>query len=214
MRRELGRSGWNLAAADVPQVALILATCEKSLRCSSLLDDPQNYTSALPRRPIHSQALTLSRATAASSRSQEQLRSQHVTHWSEHMGNAILRASTHLRDRAAALAPANMQSVDWVGACVPLAPPDVWPGVPALRDTVGAASRERCGARPRSRATVGARAIRRNDLHLRVSWWASSGRRAQVRVSIGSQQRWRQSSGGIGLWRRRRREPACLTRVA
>ena len=28
---------WNLAAADVPQVALILATCEKSLRCSSLL---------------------------------------------------------------------------------------------------------------------------------------------------------------------------------
>ena len=140
LRRELGRSAWNLAAADVPQVALILATCEKSLRCSSLLDDAQNYTSALPRRPIHSQALTLSRVTAASSRSQEQLRSQHVMHWSEHMGNAILRASTHLRDRAAALAPANSQSVDWVGACVPLAPPDVWPGVPALRDTVGAAS--------------------------------------------------------------------------
>jgi hypothetical protein len=140
LRRELGRSAWNLAAADVPQVALILATCEKSLRCSSLLDDAQNYTSALPRRPIHSQALMLARATAASSRSQEKLRNLHVMHWSEHMANAILRASTHLRDRAAALAAANSQSVDWVGACVPLAPPDVWPGVPVLRDTLGAAS--------------------------------------------------------------------------
>ena len=138
--RELGRSAWNLAAADVPQVALILATCEKSLRCSSVLDDAQNYTSALPRRPIHSRSLTLSRGIAASSRSHEQLRSQHVMHWSERMGNAMLRASQHLRDQAAALAPANLQSVDWVGACVPLAPPDVWPGVPELRDTVVAAS--------------------------------------------------------------------------
>ncbi len=106
----------------------MMATVEKNLRTSSIHDDPQLYTSPLPRLPMHSHELTLARANAANGRSQEQLRLQHVSHWSENMGNSLIRSSTYLRTRLAALAP--HESIDWAGSCVPLAPSSVWPGVP------------------------------------------------------------------------------------
>ena len=110
----------------------MFATVEKGLRTSFMRDDPQLYTSPLPRRPMDSHAWTVVRTNAANGRSQEQLRSLHVAHWSENMGNSLIRSSTYLRTRLAALAP--NESIDWAGSCVPLTPSSVWPGVSVKRD--------------------------------------------------------------------------------
>ena len=110
----------------------MFATVEKGLRTSFMRDDPQLYTSPLPRRPMDSHAWTVVRTNAANGRSQEQLRSLHVAHWSENMGNSLIRSSTYLRTRLAALAP--NESIDWAGSCVPLTPRSVWPGVSLKRD--------------------------------------------------------------------------------
>ena len=113
------------------QVALILATVECRLRTCSLLDPPEHYTAPLPRKAMNSSVLTLARAEAANGRSCEELRLQHVVHFSDRMDNAVLRASTHLRKRLAEAHP----DVDWIGQCDPVAPRSAWPGPPPYCDT-------------------------------------------------------------------------------
>ena len=109
----------------------MLATVETRLRACSLLDPPENYTQPLPRKEMHSSALTLARTAAAYGRSNEELRLHHVVHFSNRMDNAVLRASTHLRKKLAAAHP----DVDWLGQCDPVAPRSAWPGPPPYSHT-------------------------------------------------------------------------------
>ena len=80
---------------------------------------------------MNSSRLTLERAEAANGRSCEELRLSHVAYFSEHMDNAMVRASTHLRKRLAEAHP----DVDWLGQCDPVAPRSAWPGPPPYCDT-------------------------------------------------------------------------------
>lgn len=113
-------------APSALQVAVMLATVETRLRACSLLDPLEHYTQPLPRKEMHSSALTVARTAAAYGRSNEELRLHHVVHFSNRMDNAVLRASTHLRKKLAAAHP----DVDWLGQCDPVAPRSAWPGPP------------------------------------------------------------------------------------
>ena len=80
---------------------------------------------------MNSSALGLARTAAANGRSNEELRLQHVVHYSDRMDNAVLRASTHLRTKLVAAHP----DVDWLGQCDPVAPRSAWPGPPPYSHT-------------------------------------------------------------------------------
>ena len=107
------------------QLAVALGFVEKSLRCSSLLDPEDLYSTAPPRQPHRSAVVTAARATEQSAQPPRLNRMHHVTMWSNKMENPVLRASNHLRTRLLELSP---QGVDWLGECVPNVPLSTWPG--------------------------------------------------------------------------------------
>lgn len=110
-----------------------MAAVELGLRCSSLSDSEDLYSTALPREPHSSRAVTDARAAARSARPQHLNRLLHVSMWSQQMANAVLRASNHLRTRLLDISQTEATRVDWLGECVPNAPSSTWPG--AFRTT-------------------------------------------------------------------------------
>ena len=107
---------------------MALAAVELGLRCSSLSDSEDLYSTALPREPHSSRAVTDARAAARSARPQHLNRLLHVSMWSQQMANAVLRASNHLRTRLLDISQTEAPRVDWLGKCVPNAPSSTWPG--------------------------------------------------------------------------------------
>jgi len=205
------------------QLAVALGFVEKSLRCSSLLDPEDLYSTAPPRQPHRSAVVTAARATEQSAQPPRLNRMHHVTMWSNKMENPVLRASNHLRTRLLELSP---QGVDWLGECVPNVPLSTWPGA-CLRACVQAhvcaciaCNRTFARARTDGRSTCGRRECMRGsaEAHTRThtkpnapstrTLALSPFRRvelAQVRAGTGFQRNTRRHWAGFGRCRRRRR---------
>lgn len=147
---------------------MALAAVELGLRCSSLLDSEDLYSTALPREPHSSRAVTVARAAARSARPQHLNRLLHVSMWSQQMANAVLRASNHLRTRLLDISQTEAPRVDWLGECVPNAPSSTWPG--AFRTTFVRALHAPKRARSTRPPQMLARLLRSTHAGPRLHW--------------------------------------------